>query len=70
MFIITHDLEAALICDKTAILKDGKLLEFETPHNLISSLPSNGLIVRFSIDNLDENTIKIIKNFGYFTQRQ
>jgi ABC-2 type transport system ATP-binding protein len=63
MFIITHDLEAALICDKTAILKDGKLLEFDTPQNLISSLPSKGLILRLSIDNLNEKMIKMIKNF-------
>ncbi len=63
MFIITHDLEAALICNKTAILKDGKLLEFDTPHKLISSLPSGGLIVRLSIDNLNEKMIKIIQNF-------
>jgi ABC-2 type transport system ATP-binding protein len=63
MFIITHDLEAALICDKTAILKDGKLLEFDTPQKMISSLPSNGLIVRLSINNLNEKMIKIIQNF-------
>jgi len=63
MFIITHDLEAALICDKVAILKDGRLLEFDTPNNLIRSLPSEGLIARFSIDNLNKEKIKIVKSF-------
>ncbi|MFX1469139.1 MAG: ABC transporter ATP-binding protein [Promethearchaeota archaeon] len=63
MFIITHDLEAALICDKAAILKDGRLLEFDTPQNLISSLPSEGLVGRFTIEDLNE---KIIDNISKF----
>jgi len=65
MFIITHDLEAALVCDKTAILRKGKLLDFDTPHNLISSLPSNGLLARLSIENLTGEIIDNIKNFKY-----
>lgn len=63
MFIITHDLEAALICDKTAILREGSLLEFDNPQNLISSLPSEGLIARFTIENLSEKVIEIIYEF-------
>lgn len=63
MFIITHDLEAALICDKVAILREGKLLAFDTPQKLISSLPSDGLVARFTIKNLDERTIVVIKEF-------
>jgi ABC-2 type transport system ATP-binding protein len=63
MFIITHDLEAALICDKVAILREGRLLAFDTPQKLISSLPSEGLVARFTIENLDEATINIIKEF-------
>ena len=63
MFIITHDLEAALICDKAAILRDGRLLEFDTPQKLISSLPSEGLVARFSIENLNEKLIENIKKF-------
>lgn len=63
MFIITHDLEAALICDKVAILKDGRLLEFDTSQNLISSLPSEGLIARFTIEDLNEKLIAFIKKF-------
>ncbi|MBN1215437.1 MAG: ABC transporter ATP-binding protein [Candidatus Lokiarchaeota archaeon] len=63
MFIITHDLEAALVCDKTAILREGKLLEFDTPYKLISSLASDGQLVRFTIENLDEKIIKKIKQY-------
>ena len=64
MFIITHDLEAALICDKAAILREGKLLEFDTPQKLISLLPSKGLVARFTIEQLNENLIKYIKKFS------
>ncbi|MFX1324712.1 MAG: ABC transporter ATP-binding protein, partial [Promethearchaeota archaeon] len=63
MFIITHDLEAALICDKVAILREGSLLAFDTPQKLISSLPSDGLVARFTIENLEERTIEVIKDF-------
>ena len=64
MFLITHDMEAALIVDRAAILRDGKLLEFDSNSNLISSLPSNGLVARFSIENLNEEKINLIKQFS------
>jgi ABC-2 type transport system ATP-binding protein len=63
MFIITHDLEAALICDKTAILREGRLLEFDSPQNLVNSLPSQGLIARFDISELNEVKIEKIREF-------
>jgi len=63
MFLITHDMEAALIVDRAAILRDGKLLEFDSNSNLVTSLPSNGLVARFSIENLNEEKINIIKRF-------
>lgn len=63
MFLITHDMEAALIVDRAAILRDGKLLEFDSNSNLITSLPSNGLVARFLIENLNEEKINIIKRF-------
>jgi len=63
MFIITHDLEAALICDKTAILREGRLLEFDTPQNLINSLPSKGLVARISIENLNQKIINTIQKY-------
>lgn len=64
MFIITHDMEAALICDKSAILREGELLEFDSNNNLIASLPSSGLLARLTIENLNESKIEIIKNFA------
>jgi ABC-type proline/glycine betaine transport system ATPase subunit len=63
MFLITHDMEAALIVDRAAILRDGKLLEFDSNSNLITSLPSNGLVARFSIENLNEEKINIVQQF-------
>jgi len=65
MFIITHDLEAALICDKCAILREGKLLDFDSPQNLINSLPSNGLVARISIENLNQEIIKTIQKYPF-----
>ena len=52
MCIITHDLEAANICDTVAILKDGELVEFDQPQKLINSLPSQGRIARLRIPEL------------------
>lgn len=63
MVLISHDMEAALIVDRAAILRDGKLLEYDSNSNLITSLPSNGLVARFSIENLNEEKINIIKQF-------
>ncbi|TFF99513.1 MAG: ABC transporter ATP-binding protein [Promethearchaeota archaeon] len=65
MFIITHDLEAALVCDKTAILREGRLLDFDTPENLISTLPSEGLLARLTIKDLNQEKIDLIKKFKY-----
>jgi ABC-2 type transport system ATP-binding protein len=64
MFLITHDMEAALVCDKSAILREGKLLEFDTNNSLISSLPSGGMLARFTIDELNEDKIDLIKKFS------
>jgi ABC-2 type transport system ATP-binding protein len=64
MFIITHDLEAALICDKAAILREGKMLSFDSPKKLIGSLPSNGMIARITIDNLNQQVINTIQQFS------
>ncbi len=64
MFIITHDLEAAHICDTVAILREGYLLEYDEPENLIRSLPSKGKIARITIERLNEEMIKTLKNFS------
>lgn len=63
MFIITHDLEAALICDKAAILREGRMLDFDSPQTLIHSLPSEGKLARVTIENLNEKVIELIKKF-------
>ena len=65
MFIITHDLEAALVCDKTAILREGRLLDFDTPENLIGKLPSDGLLARLTVNNLNQEKIDKIKKYDY-----
>ncbi|MHA1819843.1 MAG: ABC transporter ATP-binding protein [Promethearchaeota archaeon] len=63
MVIITHDLEAAHICDTVAILKQGVLLEFGPPQQLIETLPSKGLIAKLVIKDITQEKIDIIKNF-------
>ncbi len=63
MFIISHDMEVALFCDKSAILRKGRMLDFDYNNNLIYSLPSNGMIGRLTIENLTEDIIDTIRNF-------
>ncbi|TXT58095.1 MAG: hypothetical protein BAJALOKI2v1_440010 [Promethearchaeota archaeon] len=63
MFVITHDLEAALVVDRSAILREGKLLEFDTPQKLISSLPSDGKLIRFTIEDLNERKLELIRKY-------
>jgi ABC-type multidrug transport system ATPase subunit len=53
MMIITHDLEAAYICDTVAILRNGQLLEYGPPNALIEKLPSKGEIARLTIEGLN-----------------
>jgi len=63
MFLISHDLESSLICDRCAILKDGRLLEFDTSNSLISNLPSAGRVARLVVKNLNRDKVKIIQKF-------
>ena len=63
MFIISHDMECSLVCDKVAIMREGQLLEFGKPAELIASLPSKGIIVTFEIEDIDEKKIELIKEF-------
>ncbi|NMC07610.1 MAG: ABC transporter ATP-binding protein [Candidatus Lokiarchaeota archaeon] len=60
MIIITHDLEAALICDTVSIIRLGKMLEHDTPENLVKSLPSGGHILKLAIPGLDNRGIRAI----------
>jgi len=63
MFIISHDMECSLVCDKAAIMREGQLLEFGKPADLIASLPSNGTIATFAIEDINKKKIEIIKEF-------
>ncbi|MFX1273764.1 MAG: ABC transporter ATP-binding protein [Promethearchaeota archaeon] len=63
MFIISHDMECSLVCDKAAIMRDGSLLEFGKPADLIASLPSNGIIATFAIEGINEQKIDLIRKF-------
>ncbi len=63
MFIISHDMECSLVCDKAAIMRNGELLEFGKPVDLIASLPSNGTIATFTIEGISKKKIELIKEF-------
>ncbi len=63
MFIISHDMECSLVCDKAAILRNGRLLEFRKPQELIETLPSNGKLARFTIEKLNEKKINLFKSY-------
>lgn len=65
LMLITHDLEAAHICDTVAILKNGELIEYGAPKKLIESLPSKGQIVRLTFEILTEDMIDLIKKISF-----
>lgn len=53
MVIVTHDLETANICDRIVMLRQGQVVDFDRPENLIAKLPSAGAIARLRIPKLD-----------------
>ncbi|MHA1714181.1 MAG: ABC transporter ATP-binding protein [Promethearchaeota archaeon] len=61
MIIVTHDLETSNICDRTMILVDGQIIDYDHPDKLIQKLPSKGKIMRITIPNLNEEIIKKIE---------
>ncbi|MBD3228165.1 MAG: ATP-binding cassette domain-containing protein [Candidatus Lokiarchaeota archaeon] len=65
MVIVTHDLETANICDKVVMLKDGRVVDFDDPNELISKLPSRGEILRLKIEGLNNSIIKMIQKNSY-----
>ncbi|MHA1649850.1 MAG: hypothetical protein ACTSYB_06635, partial [Candidatus Helarchaeota archaeon] len=46
MIIVTHDLETANICNRVVLLRQGQVVDFDTPQNLVAKLPSQGRIAR------------------------
>jgi len=65
MVIVTHDLETANICDKVVLLKNGQVVDFDTPTNLIYKLPSRGEIARLKIADLNNDKIEKIQTKDY-----
>ena len=65
MVIVTHDLETANICDKVVLLRNGQVVDFDTPSNLIYKLPSHGEIARLKINGLNNQIIEKIQNKDY-----
>ncbi len=65
LLLITHDLEAANICDTVAILAGGKLVAFGNPAEFINSLPGNGRIIRLRIRDLDDAIIEKIAGIPF-----
>ena len=63
MIIVTHDLETSMITNRVLILVNGKIVDYDSPKNLIDKLPGHGKISRFVIPNLNSKIIKKIKNF-------
>lgn len=65
LLIITHDLEAANICDTVAIMASGKLIDFGDPVKFINSLPGEGRIIRLVISGLNEEIIEKINEISF-----
>ncbi|HUY00045.1 MAG TPA: ABC transporter ATP-binding protein [Candidatus Deferrimicrobium sp.] len=64
MVIVTHDLETANICDRIVLLRNGQVVDFDTPKNLISKLPSQGKIARLRIPGLTTEILGRIAEIG------
>jgi len=63
IFLTTHYMDEAEICDRIAIIDQGKIVVCDTPQKLKGDLATK--IVRFKVDD-KKNAIQLInKEFGY-----
>lgn len=60
MVAVTHDLEMSTIMDRVVILMKGTVVDFDTPDNLISKLPSNGISLKLRIANLSSRLMELL----------
>ncbi len=63
MIIISHDLEVVDYCSRIVILERGKVSLFDTPENLIKSMPGKGKTLKLVIPSLTPELQKRIKSY-------
>lgn len=70
LFISTHLMDEALLCDKVAILRSGEILAVDTPEKLIERgkttirFSDNGEIKDYTIDSTPEKLAEELHKFG------
>lgn len=70
LFISTHLMDEALLCDKVAILKDGEMLIVDTPQKILERgktkliISSNGSTLESIIDSTADSLAKELQKFG------
>ena len=62
LVIVSHDLEVADYCTKVAIIEDGRLIGFGRPNELIVSLPSGGLTLSVTFQDLNWSDVTRIED--------
>ncbi|NWF94791.1 MAG: ABC transporter ATP-binding protein [Candidatus Thorarchaeota archaeon] len=60
MVIISHDLEIVDYCSRVCLLESGRVSQFGTPAELISSLPGKGEGIRVVLPRMTDQTIRKI----------
>jgi ABC-2 type transport system ATP-binding protein len=70
LFISTHLMDEALLCDKVAILRNGEVLAVDTPQKILEKgktvlrFLESGEIKEFSIDSAPEKLAQELQKFG------